>query len=47
MADVTGFDDTKSVCYKDLKTQKFDPTKKMPVIDPNDCKLIELSKPKP
>jgi uncharacterized protein DUF4157 len=47
MADVTGFDDTKSVCYKDLKTQKLDPTKKMPVIDPNDCKLIELSKPKP
>jgi hypothetical protein len=47
MADDTGWDDTKSVCYKDLKTQKLDPTKKMPVIDPNDCKLIELSKPKP
>ena len=47
MADDTGWDDTKSVCFKDLKTQKLDPTKKMPVIDPDDCKLIELSKPKP
>jgi len=47
MADDTGWDDTKSVCYKNLKVQKLDPTKKMPVIDPNDCKLIELSTPKP
>jgi hypothetical protein len=42
MADEKAWDDTKSTCYKDLKVQKVDPTKKLPVIDPNDCKLIEL-----
>ncbi len=44
MADETGWDDTKSICYKDLKTVQLDPTQKLPVIDENDCKLIELSK---
>lgn len=44
MADDTGWDDTKSICYNKLKTEKIDPTKKMPVIDENDCKLIELGK---
>lgn len=47
MADETGWDDTKSICYKDLKTVQLDPTKKLPVIDPDDCKLIELGKKKP
>jgi hypothetical protein len=42
MADDKGWDDTKSTCYKDLKVEKLDPTKKLPVIDPDDCKLIEV-----
>jgi hypothetical protein len=42
MADEKAWDDTKSTCYKDLKVEKVDPTKKLPVIDPNDCKLIEV-----
>ena len=44
MSDDTGWDDTKSICYKDLKTEKVDPTKKLPVIGPDDCKLVELGK---
>lgn len=47
MADDTGWDDTKSICYKDLKVVQLDPTQKLPVIDPDDCKLIELGKKKP
>jgi hypothetical protein len=47
MADETGWDDTKSICYKDLKTVQLDPTQKLPVIDEDDCKLIELVKKKP
>lgn len=47
MADPTGWDDTKSICYKDLKTVQLDPTQKLPVIDEDDCKLIELVKKKP
>ena len=44
MADSTGWDDKKSICYRDLKLQRLDPTKKIPVIDPDDCKLIEVRK---
>jgi hypothetical protein len=47
MADETGWDDTKSICYDKLKTEKIDPTKKLPVIDPDDCKLIEVGKKQP
>lgn len=47
MADSAGWDDTKSICYTDLKVQKVDPTKKLPVIGPDDCKLIELGAKKP
>jgi Domain of unknown function (DUF4157) len=47
MADETGWDDTKSICYKDLKTVQLDPNQKLPVIDEDDCKLIELAKKKP
>ena len=46
MADPTGWDDTKSICYRDLKVEKLDPTKKLPVIGPDDCKLVELGKKK-
>jgi len=44
MADDTGWDDMKSICYKDLKVEKVDPTKKLPVIGPDDCKLVEVGK---
>jgi hypothetical protein len=47
MADEHGWDDTKSICYKDLKVEKVDPTKKLPVIGPDDCKLVELAKTQP
>jgi len=47
MADPTGWDDTKSICYKDLKVVQLDPTQKLPVIGEDDCKLIELGKKKP
>jgi hypothetical protein len=47
MAESTAWDDTKSVCYNKLKTEKIDPTKKLPVIDPDDCKLIEVDKKQP
>jgi hypothetical protein len=47
MAEPTGWDDTKSICYNKLKTETIDPTKKLPVIDPEDCKLIEVGKKKP
>jgi hypothetical protein len=47
MADSTGFDNKKSICYKNLKVEKIDPTKKFPVIGPDDCKLVELVKKKP
>jgi hypothetical protein len=42
MADDDGWDDKKSICYKDLKVEKIDPTKKLPVIGPDDCKLVEV-----
>ncbi len=42
MADDEGWDDTKSVCYNKLGTENIDPTRKIPVIDPDDCKLIEV-----
>lgn len=42
MADDTAFDDNKSICYTNLKTELVDSTKKLPVIGPDDCKLIEL-----
>ena len=45
MADDTGWDDSKSICYSALKLEKVDLTKK-PVIDPNDCKLVEVGKTK-
>jgi hypothetical protein len=44
MADDDGWDDSKSVCYKDLKVEKIDPTGKQPVIGPDDCKLVEIGK---
>jgi hypothetical protein len=44
MADETAWDDMKSICYKDLKTEKIDTTKKLPVIGPDDCKLVEVGK---
>jgi Domain of unknown function (DUF4157) len=44
MADDVGWDDNKSICYKDLKVEKVDPTKKLPVIGPDDCKLVEIGK---
>jgi hypothetical protein len=47
MAEPTGWDDTKSICHNKLKTETIDPTKKLPVIDPEDCKLIEVGKKKP
>jgi Domain of unknown function (DUF4157) len=47
MADSTGWDDTKSICFNKLRTEKIDPTKKLPVIDPDDCKLIEVGKKQP
>jgi hypothetical protein len=47
MADSEGWDDKKSICYKDLKVQKVDPTKKLPVIGPDDCKLVEIGKKQP
>lgn len=47
MADDAGWDDSKSVCYKDLKTETLDPTKKLPVLNPDDCKLIEVARRKP
>jgi hypothetical protein len=47
MADDTAWDDAKSFCYRDLRVEKVDPTKKLPVIDPDDCKLIELGMKKP
>jgi hypothetical protein len=47
MADDTAWDDNKSICYRDLKVEKVDPTKKLPVIGPDDCKLIELGAKKP
>jgi hypothetical protein len=47
MADDTGWDDSKSICYKDLKTVQLDPTQKLPVIGEDDCKLIELGRKKP
>jgi hypothetical protein len=42
MANDTDWDDKKSVCFKDLKTEKVDPAKP-PVIGPDDCKLIEVT----
>ncbi|HYP28371.1 MAG TPA: DUF4157 domain-containing protein [Blastocatellia bacterium] len=47
MADPAGWDDTKSICYKDLKVEKVDPTKRLPVIGPDDCKLVEVVKKQP
>jgi hypothetical protein len=47
MAEEARWDDSKSTCYKDLKVVHLDPSQKMPVIDPDDCKLIELGKKKP
>ena len=44
MAKDDGWDDSKSICYKDLKVEKIDPTKKLPVIGPDDCKLVEVGK---
>ena len=44
MAEEDGWDDSKSICYKDLKLEKIDPTKKLPVLDPDDCKLVEVGK---
>ena len=44
MAEEEGWDDNKSICYKDLKVEKVDPTKKLPVIGPDDCKLVEVGK---
>jgi len=44
MADDTGWDDMKSICYNNLKVEKVDPTKKLPVIGPDDCKLVEVGK---
>ena len=40
MADEDGWDDSKSTCYKNLKVEKIDQTKKPPVIGPDDCKLV-------
>ena len=47
MANQDGWDDMKSICYKDLKVEKVDPTKKLPVIGPDDCKLVEVGKKQP
>lgn len=47
MADSEGWDDKKSICYKDLKVEKVDPTKPLPVIGPDDCKLVEVRKKQP
>lgn len=44
MADDAGWDDKKSICYKDLKVEKVDVSGKPPVLGPNDCKLLELGK---
>jgi hypothetical protein len=44
MADTEGWDKTKSICHKDLKVEKVDPTTKMPIIGPDDCKLLEIGK---
>ncbi len=44
MAEDDAWDDSKSVCFSDLKTEKVDPTKKLPVIGPDDCKLLEVGK---
>jgi hypothetical protein len=44
MAQDDGWDDSKSICYNDLKVQKVDP-KKPPVFGPDDCKLVEIAKP--
>jgi hypothetical protein len=44
MAQDDGWDDSKSVCFKDLKQEKIDPTKKLPVIGPDDCKVVEIGK---
>ena len=41
------WDDSKSICYTDLKKVQIDPTQKIPVIDPEDCKLIEIEAKKP
>jgi hypothetical protein len=46
MAGSDAWDDSKSVCYKALKTEHVDPAKP-PIIDPNDCKLIETKSKKP
>lgn len=43
MADSEGWDKTKSICHKDLKVEQVDP-KKLPVIGPDDCKLLEIGK---
>ena len=40
IADSGTWDDSKSICYTDLKKVQIDPTQKVPVIDPEDCKLI-------
>lgn len=44
MAEDDAWDDSKSVCFSDLKTEKVDPSKKLPVIGPDDCKLLEVGK---
>lgn len=45
MAEDDAWDDSKSICYKNLKLEKIDPSKKLPVIGPDDCKLVEVGKP--
>lgn len=45
MADPNAWDKGKSICHSDLKVEKVDPTKKMPVIGEDDCKLLEIKKP--
>jgi hypothetical protein len=37
------FDKSKSVCFSDLKLEKVDPSKN-PVIDENQCKIVEVGK---
>jgi len=44
MANTNGWDKLKSICHKDLKVQQVDPTGKLPVIGPDDCKLLEIGK---
>jgi hypothetical protein len=47
MADRTAWDKSKSICHKDLKVEKVDPSTKLPVVGEDDCKLLEIGKKKP